>query len=89
MELTPELRAKFLRFHEEYEFEHARLVATEVKGFRLAQGPWTAAQREVPLQPDELKLYKKLVALHSVNGGELFALAPIEAQSSPLDDHTA
>jgi hypothetical protein len=33
-----------------------------------------AAQQAVPLTLDELHLYKKLTALHSVNGGELFAI---------------
>lgn len=72
-ELTPELRARFVKFREAYEVEHARLVAAEVKGFQLAQGPWEAAQRAIPLRADELLLYKKLVAMHSVNGGSLFA----------------
>lgn len=80
-ELTPALRQKFLWFREEYEFEHARLVAADVKGTLLAKGPWAVAQEKVPLEPDEMKLYKRLVAMHSVNGGELFGLA----QS---DDHT-
>jgi hypothetical protein len=38
----------------------------------VANEVWRAAEREVPLTPDELRLYKKLVALRSVNGGDLF-----------------
>lgn len=79
-ELTPALRAKFLKFREVYEFEHARLVAAEVKGWRLAQGPWKAARSVVPLTLEEDRLYKKLVAMHSVNGGELFALGPLDGR---------
>jgi len=38
----------------------------------IAKRVWEEAAAAVPLEPDELLLYKKLVAMHSVNGGELF-----------------
>lgn len=72
MDLTPALRKKFLRFRAAYVREDGRLRAADVKGSELAKGPYAAALREVPLDPDELQLYRKLVAMQSVNGGFLF-----------------
>lgn len=77
--LTSDLRVKFLAFREAYEHELARLLEREVKGTALAKLPYQQAQLEVPLTPSELHLYKKLVALHSVNGGELFGIGDDEA----------
>jgi hypothetical protein len=41
-------------------------------GHVVASRPWDEAIAEVPVASGELKLYKLLVALHAVNGGELF-----------------
>ena len=41
-------------------------------GHVVASGPWDAATEAVPLERWELQFYKQLVAMHSVNGGELF-----------------
>jgi len=71
-EISPERRAKFLRFREVYEFHRAKLIEQGAAGHVVASRPWDAALAEVPLTPEELKRYKMLVALHSVNGGELF-----------------
>ena len=40
----------------------------------IASQTYAAANREVPLTPAELRLYKMHVAVHNVNGGELFAI---------------
>lgn len=80
-ELTPELRERFLQFRSVYQFHYGRLEASGAQGAVIAQDSWTLSLAEVRLEPDELKLYKKLVAMHSVNGGELFQLAQ-------PDDHT-
>ena len=74
LELTPELRERFLRFRDAYEHTKAKLEADDASGYVIAGGTWEAALKEVPLTPDELKLYRKLVAMHSVNGGELFGI---------------
>jgi hypothetical protein len=70
--LTPELREKFLRFHEVYEMTRLELEESGASEAVIANQVWKAAQREVPLAPDELHRYKLLVALQSVNGEELF-----------------
>ena len=70
--ITPELRARFLRFREAYEHARAKLTEEGAAGHVVASRPWEVALAEVPLTPEELKRYKMLVALHSVNGGELF-----------------
>jgi hypothetical protein len=71
--LTPELREKFFEFLAVYEFTKFKLESEGHSGGYIANEVWRAAQAAVPLAPDELKLYKKLVALHSVNGGDIFA----------------
>jgi hypothetical protein len=71
--LTNSLRDKFLKFHDIYEQNRERLDEEGVSGAVLSSLVWELSQREVPLASDELHLYKKLVAMHSVNGGELFA----------------
>ena len=77
-EITPELRGKFLHFHEVYEFTREKLQEEGASGFVVAAKVWEAAQREIPLTADELKIYKMHVALQSVNGGELFAIGNSE-----------
>ena len=72
--LSPELRRKFLRFREVYEFTFARLQDEGASGSLIANQTYAAALREVPLTATELRLYKMHVALHSVNGGELFSI---------------
>jgi hypothetical protein len=74
IEITPALREKFLRFHEAYEFARAKLKDEGASGAVIAVKVWKAAEREVPLTPDELHLYKRHIALQSVNGGILFAI---------------
>ena len=71
--LTAGLREKFQQFHEVYEYNRERLTAEGIGGALLAGSVWVESLREIPLGPAELRLYKQLVALHSVNGGELFA----------------
>ena len=71
-QISLELRTKFLKFREVYEFARSRLVDEGAAGHVVASRPWDQALAEVPLTAEELKLYKLLVALHSVNGGELF-----------------
>ena len=71
--ITPQLRERFLRFCGAYEAERERLEAEGVSGKVVAARVWQAALREVPLDARELHLYKLATALHSVNGGELFA----------------
>ena len=73
--ITPELRGKFLRFREVYEFTLEKLQLEGASGSVVAVKVWEAALREVPLTAEELRLYKMHVALQSVNGGELFAVA--------------
>lgn len=77
-ELTPALRERFLRFHVVYEYHREQLEASGASGQVIAREVWELALHDEFLSLDELKLYKKLVAMHSVNGGELFALAPID-----------
>jgi hypothetical protein len=74
MQMTPELRERFRRFREVYEARRLELVEGQASGRLVATEPYKAAQQAVPLTLDELHLYKKLTALHSVNGGELFAV---------------
>ena len=74
IEITPALREKFLRFHEAYEFARAKLKDEGASGAVIAVKVWKAAEQEVPLTPDELHLYKRHIALQSVNGGILFAI---------------
>ena len=71
-EITAEQRERFLEFRAVYEFEKAKLVDQGAAGHVLASRPWEAAMKAVPLEPAELKIYKIMVAMHSVNGGELF-----------------
>jgi hypothetical protein len=72
--ITPELREKYLRFHEAYEFARAKLKEEGASGAVIAAKVWEAAQMEVPLSPEDLRLYKRHIALQSVNGGILFAV---------------
>ena len=60
------------------EFENPQALQHDVtiedsSGKVVAARVWQAALREVPLDARELHLYKLATALHSVNGGELFA----------------
>jgi hypothetical protein len=66
------LREKFKQFHDAYEWAHSRLTAAGASEAVIAYEVWEEAQKAVPLTPAELRLYKQLVAMHSVNGGELF-----------------
>jgi hypothetical protein len=66
------MRERFIRFREVYEFTRERLVAEGAAGHVIASRPWDAALAAEPLESWELKLYKQLVAMHAVNGGELF-----------------
>jgi hypothetical protein len=50
------------------------MIEDEAHGYEIAAEPWKAAEEAEPLTPEELTLYKKLVAMHSVNGGELFGV---------------
>lgn len=72
IELTSELRRKFAAFREAYLEAERRLIELDVQGAVIAKQVWEDARSAVPLTPDELILYKKLVAMHSVNGGVLF-----------------
>jgi hypothetical protein len=71
--LTNSLRLKFLQFHDVYEQNRERLHAEGSSVTVLASEVWELSLRQVPMASDELLLYKKLVAMHSVNSGELFA----------------
>jgi hypothetical protein len=71
--LTPELRDRFRRFHEVYEYNRIKLEKSGASGKVVAAEVWKAALNELPLSTEDLHLYKMHVALHSVNGGELFA----------------
>jgi hypothetical protein len=70
--LAPELREKFLRFREVYEHNRIKLEESGASGKVVAAEVWKAALAEVPLADEELHIYKMHVALHSVNGGDLF-----------------
>ena len=70
--VSPELRAKLLAFREVYLETELRLTQEEAQAAVIARAVWSEAQSAVPLTPAELKLYKFLIAMHSVNGGELF-----------------
>ena len=72
-ELTAELKEKFRRFHELYEINHQRLIDEGVTGAVLSGDVWQRTLLEMPLTSNELLLYKQLVAMHSVNGGDLFS----------------
>ena len=72
MNLTPELRKRFLAFREVYLAAEARMIDEEMLGSLIARKSWIEALAAVPLDFEERTLYKKLVATHSVNGGELF-----------------
>ena len=71
-DLTIPLREKFQRFHDVYERTHERLISEGVTGALLATKVWDDSLKEMPLTPAELRLYKQLIAMHSVNGGDLF-----------------
>jgi hypothetical protein len=73
MKMTPQLRSRFHHFRDAYEARGLQMIEAGAHGYELADLPWKAAQEVEPLTADELRLYKKLVALNSVNGGELFA----------------
>jgi hypothetical protein len=77
-DLTPELRTKFLKFKEEYDYAEARLKVADASSAVVSKGTWGAALDAVPLTPDELKLHKTLIAMHSASGGELFAIGENE-----------
>jgi hypothetical protein len=49
--ITPELRGRFLRFREVYEFTLAKLQEEGAIGAVVSVKVWEAAQREVPLTP--------------------------------------
>ena len=49
------------------------MVAEGTQGLVIAKRVWSIALNEVPLTAEELYLYKRMVAIHSVNGGELFS----------------
>ena len=70
--LTNPLKEKFLLFHDIYEQTREHLLSKGVSGAVLASEVWEISLRELPLAPEELRLYKQLIAMHSVNGGELF-----------------
>jgi hypothetical protein len=38
----------------------------------VARGPWPVDPEELPFTPDDLRIYKKLVAVRSFNCDELF-----------------
>jgi hypothetical protein len=73
VELTPDLRRRFNDFRVVYLATERRLIEEEVQGAVIAVKVWEEAQAAVPLTAAELLLYRKLVAMHSVNGGTLFA----------------
>lgn len=83
-EITDEQREKFRRFRAVYEAELERLRGEGASGLEVASGSWRAAMAAVPLEPWEEKIYKIMVAMHSVNGGELFG----NAAEEPADDET-
>jgi hypothetical protein len=70
--VSPELRARFLAFREVYLATEQRLIEEEAQAAVIARAVWREAQTAVPLTPEELKIYKFLTAMHSVNGGEIF-----------------
>ena len=72
MNLTPHLRKRFLAFRRVYLATETRMLREEVQGAVIARQTWEEALAAVPLDSGELVLYKKLVAMQSVNGGELF-----------------
>lgn len=79
-EISLELQNRFRRFREIYLEEQQRQRTNGSSGWLLANEPYKVALREVPLAPDELRLYKKLFALQSVNGGTLFPDLPPECE---------
>ncbi len=70
--VSPKLRAKFLAFREVYLVIEQRLTEEEAHAAVIARTVWVEAQSAIPLDPDELKVYKFLTAMQSVNGGEPF-----------------
>lgn len=71
-ELDPQLKSQFERFREIYLSVERRLTDEGASAALIAQETYRVAMLAVPLTAAELKLYKMLVAIHSVNGGKLF-----------------
>jgi hypothetical protein len=59
-----------MAFREEYIAAERRMIDQEVHSAVIAVKVWEEATAKVPLDRAELLLYEKLVAMHSVNGGE-------------------
>ena len=70
--VSPELRVKYLAFREVNIAAEQRLTEEDAQAAVIARTVWLEAQSAVPLTPNELKIYKFLTAMHSVNGGEIF-----------------
>src|SRR4051794_11180140 len=70
--MTPYRRECFEKFHAIYTEAKTRLEEEAAAG-NLHDLAWREAQTKAPLLDSEIPLYKKLVAIHSVNGGQLFA----------------
>lgn len=73
-EVTSALRLLFIAFRESYLAAEQRMIEENVQAAVIAVKVWEEALSAVPLTPSELILYKKLVAMQSVNGGELFGI---------------
>lgn len=72
--MTPHRRERFLSFHQTYLSERDRLLSDEVAENQVHELAWQVAQKSNPLLPTEIPLYRKLVAIQSVNGGILFPM---------------
>jgi hypothetical protein len=70
--MTPYRRERFLKFHAIYTEAKTRLEESDATG-NTHELAWREAQKKEPLLESEIPFYKKLIALHSVNGGQLFS----------------
>lgn len=71
-EPDPTLKALFEQFREICVSVGEKLELEGASAALIAQETYRVALLAVPLTAAELKLYKMLVAIHSVNGGVLF-----------------
>jgi hypothetical protein len=70
--MTPYRRERFEKFHAFYTEAKTRLEESDAAG-NIHELAWREAQIKAPLLEREMPLYKKHVAIHSVNGGQLFS----------------
>lgn len=60
-DLTPELRAKLNKFCEIERWHRAFLAASPAANGSIHRRSWEAAFREIPLTPEETRIYQQLI----------------------------